>query len=158
MADMKGHSEPQTDGQTSRRLRWSRLLLERLRYPSLVMRVMATPALVRLPLRNMKLRAPIVRRLSFDVDRTSPTWQHQREHTGTKHNNQRDSEVVFWPSVFWRPGVPRPTNHTFSRNEWLFGFAAEAGKAKKAFVSAKLALVPHASEKPLGQKNTSASF
>ncbi len=35
-----------------------------------------------------------------------------------------DREVDLWPSVVWRPGVPRPSNHTFSGNEWLFGFGA----------------------------------
>ncbi len=27
--------------------------------------------------------------------------------------------MVFWPSVFWRPGVPRPKNRVFSRKEWF---------------------------------------
>ena len=40
----------------------------------------------------------------------------------------RDAEVVVWPRGFWRPGVP---NHTFSRNEWVFGLAAKGGKANK---------------------------
>ncbi len=26
-----------------------------------------------------------------------------------------------WPSVFWRPGAPRPQDHAFFRNEWSFG-------------------------------------
>ncbi len=39
--------------------------------------------------------------------------------------------------VFWRVGLPRPKYHTCSRNEWLFGIAAEGGKAKKALASLK---------------------
>ncbi len=51
--------------------------------------------------------------------------------------HHKDPEVVFWPSVFWRPGVRRPKNHTCSRNAWLFGLAAEGGKAKKPLFSFK---------------------
>ena len=44
---------------------------------------------------------------------------------------QKDPVGVYWRSVFWRPGVPRPKNHTFSRKYWCIGLAAEGGKANK---------------------------
>ncbi len=51
----------------------------------------------------------------------------------------------------WRPGVPRPTNHTFSRNDWFFGLAAFGGKANKhsfrEHLLFLLALVPQAPPK-----------
>ncbi len=50
---------------------------------------------------------------------------------------QMDPEVVFWPSLFWRPGVPRQQNHTCSRNARFFGRAAEGGRAKNPPVSGK---------------------
>jgi hypothetical protein len=56
--------------------------------------------------------------------------------------------------AFWRPGVPTPKKHTFSRNEWLFDLAAEGGKANEPLVSGTVAvfgaLVPQASKKPFG--------
>ncbi len=45
--------------------------------------------------------------------------------------NQSDPEVIFGPSVFWRPGVPRQNSHTFSSNKWFLGLAAFGGKAKQ---------------------------
>ncbi len=72
-----------------------------------------------------------------------------------------------------------PSKHTLSRNECVFGRAAEGGKAQTQLCSKNwmatwfwypslqtlfvlkvcgvLALVPQASKKPLGQKNTSGS-
>ncbi len=47
----------------------------------------------------------------------------------------------FWAKCFcWMPGVPRPTKDLFLENVWF------------------LALVPQASKKTLGQKNTSGSL
>ena len=43
----------------------------------------------------------------------------------------------FGQVVFWRPGEPRQTNHTFSGRYCLFGLAAEGGKANKPVVSGK---------------------
>jgi hypothetical protein len=40
----------------------------------------------------------------------------------------------FGQVFFWRPGVPRPERHAFSRNAWFLGLAAFGGKAKKPFV------------------------
>ncbi len=48
---------------------------------------------------------------------------------------QRAPEVAFGQVFFWRPGVPRPKNHTMFRHEWFFGLAAEGAKAQKSLVS-----------------------
>jgi hypothetical protein len=62
--------------------------------------------------------------------------------------------MAFWLSVFWRPGVPRPTNHT------CFGIAAKGGKAKQPLVSGKcviFGLGTRGLQKTLGQITTSGS-
>ncbi len=48
---------------------------------------------------------------------------------------QRDPELFFGQALLWRPGVPRPKNHTLFRDKLIFGHAAEGGKAKQLFVS-----------------------
>ncbi len=48
---------------------------------------------------------------------------------------QRDPEVVFGQVFLGGLGVPKPTNRTFSGEEWLFGLAAEGGKANKPIFS-----------------------
>ncbi len=35
---------------------------------------------------------------------------------GAEAPGQRDPKVVFCSSGFWRPGVPRPKNHSFLEN------------------------------------------
>ncbi len=42
--------------------------------------------------------------------------------------------MFFGPSFCWRPGAPRPKNHTCSEKYWLGGLAAEGGKAKQLSV------------------------
>ncbi len=53
-----------------------------------------------------------------------------------RRGESKASRSVFLAKCFcWRPGVPRPNNHTFSRDEWFFGLAgfleAWDTKAKK---------------------------
>jgi hypothetical protein len=66
-------------------------------------------------------------------------------------NNQRHPEVFFWPGSFWRPGAPRPKNHTFSRKSWLSGLDAEGGKTNTPLFSricvVFFAFVPQVSKK-----------
>ena len=50
--------------------------------------------------------------------------------------------------VFWRPGEPRQTNHTFLGRYCLFGLAAEGGKANKPFSSRKCVVVLHRCPRP----------
>ncbi len=55
-----------------------------------------------------------------------------------------------------RPGVPRPKNHTFPRNEWFFGPVAFGGRAQKTAVSGKCVVVwpwyPRPPKKHLAKK------
>ncbi len=55
--------------------------------------------------------------------------------------------------------MARPSMHTFSRTDLVFGLAAEGGKANKPTVFLNMcgfwALAPLASKKTLGQQNTS---
>ena len=44
-------------------------------------------------------------------------------------------KCFFGQVVFWRPGVPRPNNHTFSGKDLFVGHAAEGGKAKQHLFS-----------------------
>ncbi len=51
---------------------------------------------------------------------------------------QRDPEVFFGQVLLWQNGElwePRPKHLTFSVSKWLFGLAAEGGKATKPFFS-----------------------
>jgi hypothetical protein len=47
------------------------------------------------------------------------------------HECQRDPVVVYWPSVFLEVWDTKAKNHTCLGKYWLFGLAAEGGKANK---------------------------
>ncbi len=74
---------------------------------------------------------------------------------------KRIPKLFFGQMGFWTPGVPRPQNHTVSRNEWFFGLAAEGGKANKTFVSVRcvvLCLGTPGLQQNTWPKNTSGSL
>ncbi len=89
----------------------------------------------------------------------SGTWLFPRlaqepnmKNPSVRNENQRIPKWLFGQVVFWRPGGPRPNNHTLSRNKCLFGLGT---RCRHVIV---LALVPDASKKTLGQKSTSESL
>ncbi len=76
-------------------------------------------------------------------------------------NNLRDAEVACWPHGFLEAWGTEAKKTHFPERVFLFGLAAEGGKAKNKWGFLKnvwlFALLQRASKKPLGQKNTSGS-
>ncbi len=78
--------------------------------------------------------------VSFSVpSRKVLNWTRPASGPGGFLQYQRDPEVVFLPSGFWRPGAPAKTTH-LPEHVWCFGLGTQA------------------SRKPLGQRTTSAGY
>ncbi len=90
-----------------------------------------------------------------------PPWPAPRP-GGKSRGLSKGSRSCFLAKWFLEAWCTKQQNRTVSRNNFVFGLAAEGGKSKQTNLFPKmsgcLALVPQASKKPLGQKITSASF